>query len=444
VRTVILDNYDSFTFNLYQYLGELEGQRPLVLRNDDVTLDGLERLNPGRIVISPGPGRPDDPGYFGVCHDAILALGPRLPLLGICLGHQGVVHAFGGEVVGAPEVMHGKASRVHHNGDPIFRHVPGTFEAMRYHSLVGRPQSIPDCLRVIARTDDGVVMGVRHRAHPIYGLQFHPESVGTPAGKTVLRNFLRLAPGAADERTRSQAIYGLRSDAVVLHCPARMRLAPNPFRHVWAEACRRFFADAALGGGFSDGNDLTIVAYNTSTDELLLEACLRRLGLRRPVVLGRQLERWQAIHKISLLAEYLDRTHASEYIMCLDGDGALVVGDPALALERFRELDCEMLFCGSRGERPRSPDCWEFENEVSEVPDPWHRHLSAGAYIGRSAFVRERLREILAAHAARDPWCFSPSGFDDQLAWSHMHIRHHPDIRIDAACRVFLRFDEDR
>jgi anthranilate synthase component II len=443
VRTVILDNYDSFTFNLYQYLGELEGRRPLVLRNDDVTLDGLERLNPGRIVISPGPGRPDDPAYFGVCHEAILALGPRLPLLGICLGHQGVIHAFGGEVVGAPEVMHGKASRVHHDGDPIFRHVPGPFEAMRYHSLVGGPRSIPDCLRVIARTDDGVVMGVRHRSHPIYGLQFHPESVGTPAGKTVLRNFLRLRGAAAAERTRSQAIYGLRSDALVLHCPAPMRLPSNPFRHVWDEACRRFFADAALRDGFSDRDDLTIVTYATTKHEVLLERCLRSLRLRRPVVFGRQLEHWQRIHKISLLVDYLERIPVPEYIMCLNGD-ALLVGDPAAALERFRELGCEMLFCGSRGELPRSPECWEFENEVSEVPDAWHRHLGAGAYMGRTAFVRQRLREILAAYGARAPWCFSSSGFDDQLAWSHLHSRHHPDIRIDADCRVFLRFDEDR
>jgi anthranilate synthase/aminodeoxychorismate synthase-like glutamine amidotransferase len=190
--TVILDNYDSFTFNLYQYLGELEGEPPLVFRNDRVTLAALEAMHPERIVISPGPGRPDDPSYFGVCRAAILGLGPHLPLLGICLGHQGIVHAYGGEIVGAPEVMHGKASVIRHDGDPIFRGVPSAFDAMRYHSLVGRPGTIPGCLRVIARTEDGVVMGVRHREYPIYGLQFHPESVGTPAGKTLLRNFLAL------------------------------------------------------------------------------------------------------------------------------------------------------------------------------------------------------------------------------------------------------------
>jgi anthranilate synthase component 2 len=191
VTTILLDNYDSFTHNLYQYLGELD-EPPLVLRNDDVTLAALERVRPARIVISPGPGRADDPGYFGVCREAILRLGARLPVLGVCLGHQGIIHAFGGRIVRAPEPVHGKASTVHHDGDPIFRDVPAAFEAMRYHSLVGDPAAIPGCLAVIARTEDGVVMGVRHRDRPTYGLQFHPESVGTPAGKRILANFLRL------------------------------------------------------------------------------------------------------------------------------------------------------------------------------------------------------------------------------------------------------------
>lgn len=191
MTTILLDNYDSFTHNLYQYLGELD-EPPLVLRNDDVTLAALERVRPARIVISPGPGRADDPGYFGVCREAILRLGARLPVLGVCLGHQGIIHAFGGRIVRAPEPVHGKASTVHHDGDPIFRDVPAAFEAMRYHSLVGDPAAIPGCLAVIARTEDGVVMGVRHRDRPTYGLQFHPESVGTPAGKRILANFLRL------------------------------------------------------------------------------------------------------------------------------------------------------------------------------------------------------------------------------------------------------------
>ena len=247
------------------------------------------------------------------------------------------------------------------------------------------------------------------------------------------------------ERTRSQRLYGLRGDALILHCPAPMREPPNPFRHVWAQACRRFFADDALRGRFADPEDLTIVTYNTYGTELLLERCLRRLGLRRHVVLGRDVEQWQWIHKIALVAEHLDRAQdTTEYVMCLDGDDVLVIEDPAIALDRFRESGCELLFCGTRGDQPRSPECWDFENSVSEYADPRHRHLNAGAYIGRTEFVRDRLREILAAHAAAEPWCFSRYGFDDQLAWRHMHKRHYPDIKIDAACRVFLRFDEDR
>ncbi len=189
MRTVILDNYDSFTFNLFQALGEID-ERPIVVRNDKITLAELERLAPERIIISPGPGRPDDPAYFGICRDVIVQLGHNVPILGVCLGHQGIVHAFGGCVVRAPRVMHGKTSYVFHNGDPLFAGIPRAFEAMRYHSLVGEPASLPDCLAVTAKTWDEVVMAVRHREQPIYGIQFHPESIGTPSGKQLLRNFL--------------------------------------------------------------------------------------------------------------------------------------------------------------------------------------------------------------------------------------------------------------
>ncbi len=193
MKTVILDNYDSFTFNLYQYVGELGGQ-PLVFRNDEITFEALARLAPDRIIVSPGPGTPEDPAYFGVCTRVIRELGRTVPLLGVCLGHQGIIHAFGGRIVRAREVMHGKTSRVLHDGSALFSGVPRPFEAMRYHSLVGDPGSLPDCLVVTARTEDGVIMGVRHRRYPIHGVQFHPESVGTPDGKRLLRNFLFL-PG---------------------------------------------------------------------------------------------------------------------------------------------------------------------------------------------------------------------------------------------------------
>jgi anthranilate synthase/aminodeoxychorismate synthase-like glutamine amidotransferase len=197
MKTVLLDNYDSFTFNLYQYIGELD-EPPVVVRNDAVTLEGLQSLCPGRIVISPGPGDPAEPAYFGVCLDAIRHFGSRIPILGICLGHQGIVHAMGGKVINAPCVMHGKSSVITHNGDPVFDGVPKRFEAMRYHSLVGDCASLPPLLSVIARTDDGVLMGVRHKQYPMYGLQFHPESIGTPHGKQILRNLLGMRPHGRD------------------------------------------------------------------------------------------------------------------------------------------------------------------------------------------------------------------------------------------------------
>jgi len=190
VKTVILDNYDSFTFNLYQLLGELD-ERPLVFRNDQVSLTDLVRLQPDRIVISPGPGNPEDESYFGVCRQAILELGREVPILGVCLGHQGIIAAFGGRVIRAREVMHGKTSFVFHNDTGIFRGLPRAFEAMRYHSLVGDRNTLPDCLEVTAKTWDDVIMGVQHRQLPIYGVQFHPESIGTPVGKRLLENFLR-------------------------------------------------------------------------------------------------------------------------------------------------------------------------------------------------------------------------------------------------------------
>jgi len=189
MNTVILDNYDSFTFNLYQYVGEIDA-RPLVFRNDQISFADLARLAPERIIISPGPGRPEDPDYFGICKRAILELGPRIPVLGVCLGHQGIVHAFGGRIVRADSVMHGKTSQVLHYGDSMFRDVPASFEAMRYHSLIAEKGTLPACLRVTAETADGVIMAVRHLEAPIFGLQFHPESILTGVGKQLLKNFL--------------------------------------------------------------------------------------------------------------------------------------------------------------------------------------------------------------------------------------------------------------
>jgi anthranilate synthase/aminodeoxychorismate synthase-like glutamine amidotransferase len=184
---LLIDNYDSFTFNLAQYLGEL-GAPPVVRRNDEVTLDDIAAMHPDRIVISPGPGRPED---AGVSVEVIKKFGPTTPVLGVCLGHQGIGVAFGGSVVRAGELMHGKTSTVHHDGAGVFRGVSQPFSAGRYHSLV-IAQPLPEDLVLAAKTEDGTVMGVRHRSFPVHGVQFHPESVLTNEGRTLLRNFLEM------------------------------------------------------------------------------------------------------------------------------------------------------------------------------------------------------------------------------------------------------------
>jgi anthranilate synthase/aminodeoxychorismate synthase-like glutamine amidotransferase len=186
---LVIDNYDSFTYNLVQYLGEL-GATVEVRRNDRVTLDEIEnRLRPERIVISPGPGTPDD---AGITLDVIRRFAGKVPLLGVCLGHQAIGQAFGGKVVRAPELMHGKASDVHHDGKTIFAGLGDQFRAGRYHSLIVEKESLPSCLEITARTADDIIMGLRHRELKVEGVQFHPESILTSDGKQLLANFLKL------------------------------------------------------------------------------------------------------------------------------------------------------------------------------------------------------------------------------------------------------------
>ncbi len=187
---LLIDNYDSFTYNLVQYLAEL-GARLKVVRNDAMTVEQVERLAPDRIVISPGPGRPEK---AGICIDLIRAVAGRIPLLGVCLGHQCLGAAYGGRIVHATRLMHGKTSRIRHDGEGIFAGVANPFEATRYHSLVIEPGSLPEEIEVIARTDDpdAEIMAVRHRGLPLWGVQFHPESILTAEGKTILKNFLRM------------------------------------------------------------------------------------------------------------------------------------------------------------------------------------------------------------------------------------------------------------
>ena len=194
---LLIDNYDSFTYNLYQYLCEL-GAEVEVVRNDKVSLDEIERMNPERIVISPGPRAPAE---AGISNDVIRRFGERVPTLGVCLGHQCVGYAFGGTVGGAGEIMHGKMSLIHHDGRGLFDGLPNPFEAIRYHSLAVYREDLPPELEVTAWTDGGLIMGVRHKRLPIEGIQFHPESIMTIAGKDILRNFLRMQPAASEEST---------------------------------------------------------------------------------------------------------------------------------------------------------------------------------------------------------------------------------------------------
>ena len=186
---LVIDNYDSFTYNLVQYFGEL-GADIRVHRNDEITLDQIDAMKPDHIVISPGPGRPED---AGITVDAIRRFGPTVPLLGVCLGHQAIGVVYGGTVCRANAPIHGKTSTVVHDGKGVFRGLSEPFEAGRYHSLVISPANVPADLEVSARTEkEGIIMGVRHRTHPVHGVQFHPESVLTDEGRTILRNFLEL------------------------------------------------------------------------------------------------------------------------------------------------------------------------------------------------------------------------------------------------------------
>ncbi len=190
MKTLIIDNYDSFTYNLSQYVGILGGN-PVVKRNDAIALNDVRVGGYTHIVISPGPGDPTDPRYFGVCKDVILKCGKMIPVLGVCLGHQGIIAAFGGRVVRAPVVRHGKASLIAHEGKGVFRGLPSPLQGMRYHSLVGERESLPACLEITATAeDDGQIMGVRHRQFPIEGIQFHPESIGTEHGMGIIKIFL--------------------------------------------------------------------------------------------------------------------------------------------------------------------------------------------------------------------------------------------------------------
>jgi anthranilate synthase component II len=193
MNVLIIDNYDSFVYNIAHLLGELK-TNPAVVRNDKITIGDIQKMNPDAIVISPGPGHPADRKHFGICNDVITGFGPKIPILGVCLGHQGIVNAFGGKVINAKMVRHGKTSVIEYrSNDPLFENVSNPFKATRYHSLVANSKKIPECLEVTAKAlDDGEIMAVRHRQYLIRGVQFHPESILTAEGPKILRNFISI------------------------------------------------------------------------------------------------------------------------------------------------------------------------------------------------------------------------------------------------------------
>ncbi len=186
---LLIDNYDSFTYNLFQYLSEL-GEKVVVVRNDKTTLEEIDKMKPQRLVISPGPSIPL---RAGISNDVIKHFGSTLPILGVCLGHQCIGYSYGATIGRAKEIMHGKSSLIHHNSQGVLAGLPNPFSAIRYHSLVVQREEFPDCLEVTAWTDDGTIMGLRHRQHPVEGVQFHPESFMTQVGKDLLKNFLQLS-----------------------------------------------------------------------------------------------------------------------------------------------------------------------------------------------------------------------------------------------------------
>lgn len=252
MRTLLIDNYDSFTFNLYQLIAKVNGTPPIVVRNDGMTWSEIEALDVDNIVISPGPGRPDRPADFGVSAAAILR--SNVPVLGVCLGHQGLAHAFGGNVVLAPEEMHGRTSRVHHDKSALFSNMPESFEVVRYHSLLVDADSLPDTLVPTAWTQDGLIMGLAHKTRSLFGVQFHPESICTEYGETLLANFRELTPPVSSASQRAHSVetllpqgrnapeessFALRFQKLEWHDPETV------FDAIYAKSASAFWLDGA-------------------------------------------------------------------------------------------------------------------------------------------------------------------------------------------------------
>lgn len=190
---MIIDNYDSFTYNLEQLIGSIIDDEIIVVRNDKIDLEEIKKINPNIIIISPGPGNPMNPDDFGICNQILLQISQYIPTLGICLGHQGIASSYGSNIVAANSIVHGKKSLIYYTKDELFNELPNPFSAARYHSLIIDEKSLPQELQIIAKSDDGEIMAIKHRIYPIFGLQFHPESILTKQGEAVMRNFINIA-----------------------------------------------------------------------------------------------------------------------------------------------------------------------------------------------------------------------------------------------------------
>lgn len=294
MKTLIIDNYDSYTFNLYQAIAQVNGELPLVVRNDQFEWEDLKALNFDNVVISPGPGRPEKQSDFGICRQVIENV--DVPLLGVCLGHQGLGYLFGGTVIHAPEVRHGRLSKIYHNGSELFQGIPSSFSVVRYHSLLVADQ-LPDCLEKIAWTEEGLVMGLRHRALPFWGVQFHPESICTEYGQTLLENFRNITLQFTKKSSISpekKCCTGYGAASIPINEPyqkqspkfelhkRKLNICPNTeqiFVHLFQQAPNAFWLDSSrVETGLSrfsfmgDGNGANslLVRYHTQTQELII------------------------------------------------------------------------------------------------------------------------------------------------------------------------------
>ncbi|MEB3181052.1 MAG: aminodeoxychorismate synthase component I [Nostocaceae cyanobacterium] len=294
MKTLIIDNYDSYTFNLYQMIAEINGELPLVIRNDQLKWDEIQEISFDNIVISPGPGRPEKSGDFGVCRQIIENV--NVPLLGVCLGHQGIGYLHGGRVVHAPEVRHGRLSKIYHNGCQLFQGIPNQFSVVRYHSLLVAEQ-LPDCLEKIAWTEEGLVMGLRHRYLPLWGVQFHPESICTEYGQTLLENFRNITLQFINKSSKNPEKqygkgYGFISPTINKYCEEqeekfelhwrKLDIFPNTeqiFVNLFEQAQNAFWLDSSsvepglsrfsfMGDG--SGENSILVRYHTQTQELII------------------------------------------------------------------------------------------------------------------------------------------------------------------------------